>query len=192
MVLFLLAGIGVVSWHQAPRAMACSCADLSIAEKAQSADLVAEGVVVGVDRPENAVSSADDATYTVELTRLWKGPDVPQVAVLSALEGPSCGLEGISEGTTIALFSRDDGGVWRSNLCDGTGPISESTIGEITAALGEPSALTPRAPESTTPSPGGDTGSPALPYTALIVAGAGLAALLVIRWWLRRRAAQAD
>ncbi|MBB1510316.1 hypothetical protein [Tessaracoccus sp. MC1756] len=187
MVLLLLAGIGVVSWQQAPRAAACSCVAQSVTEHAESADLVAEGVVVGVDRPENPQTSMDDATYTVELTRLWKGPEAPQVAVLSPVSGASCGLEGLSEGMTIALFSRDDNGVWRSDLCDGTGPMTEAMAAELSAAEGEPTVLTPSADSSTAPSPGPDNGSPAVLYTALGVAGVALLALVVLGWVRRRR-----
>ena len=62
----LLLGVAAVNWQQAPPAFACSCVIMTTAEQADAAELVAEGVVVGVDRPANPSSSADDVTYTVE------------------------------------------------------------------------------------------------------------------------------
>lgn len=150
-VTLLVAGIGIANWQEAPRAAACSCAVTSSPELAKMADLVAEGVVVGVDRPAEPQSSAEDVTYSVELTRVWKGPDLPQVAVLSAVSGASCGLEGIDEGAVIALFSKEDGDAWRSNLCDGTGPMTDAVEAELTAALGEPTKVTAMA--DTAPAP---------------------------------------
>ncbi|MDO5677786.1 MAG: hypothetical protein Q4G35_09820 [Propionibacteriaceae bacterium] len=192
LVLLLLAGVGVVSWQQAPSAVACSCAVMSTAEHGQLAELVAEGVVVGVDRPVDAQSSLDDATYTVELTRVWKGPtDAPQVAVLSAIEGPSCGWEGIDEGMTIALFAKADGDMWRSSLCDGSGPMNEEMSAELTTALGEPVQVSPATANS--PAPDGDElpqDNLRLVYLGLGAAGVALVLLAVLAWVRQRKSTQ--
>lgn len=188
MVLLLLAGLGVVSWQQAAPAAACSCAALSPAEYADNAGLVAEGTIIGVDRPENPQSSAADVTYTVEVARLWKGPDDPQVAVLSPVSGASCGMENVSEGMRIALYANDDNGTWRSISCDGTGPIDDEIAVQLTSALGEPKALTPAAASSIAPSPAVATGNPAVLYAALGVSATALAALLALGWIRRKRA----
>lgn len=188
MVLLLLAGLGVVNWQQAPSAVACSCALLSPAEYAANADLVAEGTIIGVDRPENAESSAADVTYSVEVARLWKGPDDPQVAVLSPISGASCGLENVAEGMLIALYANDDNGTWRSISCDGTGPADDDIAAQLTTALGEPTTLTPAAETSTAPSPTTEPGNPVLLYAALGVSATALAALLILGWVRRSRA----
>lgn len=164
-VLALLAGTAVVSWQQAPRAVACSCAIGTAEEYAGYADLVAKGTVVGVEVPENPASSADDATYTLELTEVWKGEPTPTIAVLSAISGASCGIEGIAEGMTITVFARRDEGAWHTNLCSGTGPDGE---GLAIAALGDPTPIAPDArptpsPENT-PKPD-ETTSPGPPST---------------------------
>lgn len=185
MVVTLLAAVGAMSWQQAPRAWACDCAVLSTAEYGEAAELVAEGVVVGVDRPANPSSSAEDATYTVELTRVWKGPDAQHVAVLSAIDGASCGIEGIDEGSVIALFAHADGEAWRTVSCDGTRPMDDAAAAELTSALGEPVKVNPAvATPDPQPAPAEDRTN--LLYIGLGAAGVALVVLAVIAWSRQR------
>ncbi len=155
-VLALLAGTVVVSWQQAPRATACSCVLRTPAEYAETADLVATGTVVTVEIPANPTSSADDATYTIDLTGVWKGDAASTITLRAALSSASCGIEGIREGMVLTVFATRDGGDWRTNICDGTGLDAEQTA---IAALGEPTpvAQSPR-PSDDPPGrgPGGD------------------------------------
>lgn len=189
-VVAMLATTLVVSWQQAPRAVACSCAALTPTEQADMASVVARGTVVAVERPANPTSSNDDATYTVELTQAWKGDPPGTVEVLTAVEGASCGWEGIDEGMEIILFAQPDGAAWRSNLCDGSGPVSDEVTAELTAYLGEPSPVepSPGAPSPGAPSAGPSDGagfSLADPRLAgvvmLTLIASGLAAWLVAR-----------
>ncbi|MHA6508098.1 hypothetical protein [Tessaracoccus sp. Y1736] len=180
-VVAMLATTLVVSWQQAPRAVACSCVALTPAEQADMADVVARGTVVLVERPARPTSSLDDATYTVELTQAWKGDPPGTVEVLTAVEGASCGWEGIEEGMEIILFAQPDGAAWRSNLCSGSGPADDGVEAELTADLGEPS---PVEPSPGTPSAGvGLLADPAV-AAGLIVA---LVAAGVAVWFVRRR-----
>lgn len=181
----LLLGVAAVNWQQAPPAFARSCVIMTTAEQADAAELVAEGVVVGVDRPANPSSSADDVTYTVELTRIWKGPDAQHVAVLSALDSASCGISGIEEGAVIALFANQDGEAWRSTLCDGTRPMDDAAAADLTAALGEPVKVNPTA-STPVPTPEGPDEQSNLPYIGLGVAGVALVVLAVLAWMRRR------
>ncbi|MBK7821889.1 MAG: hypothetical protein IPJ61_12650 [Tessaracoccus sp.] len=200
MVLALLAGTVVISWQQAPRAVACSCALSTAEEYAGWAELVAKGTVVKIEIPANPQSSAADATYTMELTDVWKGEPDRTIAVRSAISGASCGIEGIAEGMVITVFATDDGEGWHTNLCSGTGPEGD---GYALAALGEPTPIPgtaePSSPEprptsagpqpatSPEPSPSGDAGgSPLLEgmtMPLLIIAAAGLLAGAL--YWFR-------
>ena len=196
-VLALLAGTVVVSWQQAPRATACSCVLRTPAEYAETADLVATGTVVTVEIPANPTSSADDATYTIDLTGVWKGDAASTITLRAALSSASCGIEGIREGMVLTVFATRDGGDWRTNICDGTGLDAEQTA---IAALGEPTpvAQSPRpsdAPpgrgpsgdevsgEPTTEPPqrpdaeeAGDVGRHGMTVPLIIIAAAGLIA----------------
>ena len=134
----LFAATLVVTWQQAPSAVACSCVALTPAEQADMADVVARGTVVTVSRPASPTSSLEDATYTVDLDEVWKGDPPGSVQVLTAVDGASCGWEGIEEGMEIILFAKADGAAWRSTLCDGSGPVDEGVAAELTAALGAP------------------------------------------------------
>ncbi len=171
----------VTGWQQAPRAWACSCVQMTLEEHADSADLVARGTVVGVDRPANPSSSLDDATYTIALTQAWKGEPAGTVEVLSAVAGASCGWEGIEQGMEIILFAKADGSAWRSNLCDGSTPTDETITAALTVYLGAPAAVDPSPPKPDTA--GGPLSDPAVAGIAVLVlsaAGIGI-------WFARRR-----
>ncbi|MBB1517189.1 hypothetical protein H5398_14630 [Tessaracoccus sp. MC1679] len=185
-VLAMLAATLMVSWQQAPRAVACSCVALTPAEQADMADVVARGTVVLVERPARPTSSLDDATYTVELTQAWKGDPPGTVEVLTAVDGASCGWEGIEEGMEIILFAQPDGAAWRSNLCSGSGPVTEGITADLTAHLGEP---TPVEPSPVEPSPGTPSAGVGLLADPAVAAGliAALVAVGVAVWFVRRR-----
>ena len=72
--------------------------------------------------------------------------------VRAALSSASCGIEGIREGMVLTVFATKDGGDWRTNICDGTGPDAEQTA---IAALGEPLPIS-QAPATTSPRPSQD------------------------------------
>jgi hypothetical protein len=158
-VLALLAGTVVVSWQQAPRAAACSCVLRTPAEYAETADLVATGTVVTVEIPADPTSSADDATYTIDLTGVWKGDAASTITLRAALSSASCGIEGIREGMVLTVFATRDGGDWRTNICDGTGLDAEQTAIAALGHLGRATTLQAvgregtKSPESRPPSP---------------------------------------
>ena len=177
----LFAATLVVTWQQAPSAVACSCVALTPAEQADMADVVARGTVVTVSRPASPTSSLEDATYTVDLDEVWKGDPPGSVQVLTAVDGASCGWEGIEEGMEIILFAQPDGAAWRSNLCDGSGPADDTVAAELTAYLGDPSRVEP--------SPGTPSAGVSLLADPAVAAGliVALVAAGVAVWFVRRR-----
>ena len=177
----LLAATLVVSWQQAPHAAACSCVQLTPTEQADMADVVGRGTVVAVHRPAQPASSLDDATYTVALAQVWKGDPPATMEVLTAVDGASCGWEGIEEGMEIIVFAKSEGGAWRSNLCDGSGPADDGVAAELSAHLGEPTAVAPSPADE--PSGGGGLADPRLAgIITLTLIASGLAA-----WFVSRR-----
>ncbi|MFT3888131.1 MAG: hypothetical protein QM713_08225 [Arachnia sp.] len=166
--LAMLAGSVIVSWQQAPRAAACSCALGSTAEFVEWADLVATASVRKVDMPVVRTSGEDEAVYTMDLTEVWEGAADPRIEVHSAADGAACGIEGIAEGNTIILFASHEDSVWRTNLCSGTGLHSDTLAGELTAALGSPTQIEP------VPEPSGLPGGMTIPL--LIIGASGLLA----------------
>ncbi|SDY77193.1 hypothetical protein [Tessaracoccus flavus] len=140
-LVMVLSGVTLAVVPAAP-AVACSCAVSSTAEYAERADLVAVGTITGREVPENATSSADDATWTVEIDKVYKGDATPTVPVLTALEGPSCGWDHVSSGQTIILFANLDGEDVRSDLCSGTGAFTPELDAELATLLGSPAAPT--------------------------------------------------
>ncbi len=133
----LLAASAVTSWAPAPVAWACSCVAMTTEEYADSADVVARGTVTAVESPADPGSSADDALYTLRIDEVWKGRVTTPATVLSAVDGASCGWEGIEEAMEIVLFGRYDGDDLRSNLCDGSGPADADVTQAIAEHLGD-------------------------------------------------------
>lgn len=178
----LLAATLVVSWQQAPHAAACSCVQLTPTEQADMAGVVARGTVVAVERPARPTSSLEDATYTVALAEVWKGDPPATIQVLTAVDGASCGWEGIEEGMEIILFAQPDGAAWRSTLCDGSAPADDGVAAELSAHLGEPAAVAP----SPADGPSGGGAGLADPWLAgiitLTLVASGLGA-----WFVSRR-----
>jgi LPXTG-motif cell wall-anchored protein len=91
-------------------ACACSCAE----PEADWPDLVFVGVVVDIDRPIMATSSADELTARLLVEQVKRGTAPRYVEVGTALEGPSCGFDFV-EGNRYLVNSREG----RTNLCAG-------------------------------------------------------------------------
>lgn len=175
----ILAGTVGLSWVQAPKAVACSCAISTTAEHAEWAELVASGTVTDVTAPVNPTSSVDPLTFTVELDRVWKGSPAASVTVSTASSSASCGFDSLEKGTQLILFATHMDAIgqpiegWGTNLCSGTGPIDQTVTDELTAFLGEPTQ--PPAPDPVPTAPVEQGGIGLLPPLAL-TAGAALLA----------------
>lgn len=188
----LLAGLSGVSWLQAPKAVACSCAISTPAEQAEWAELVASGTVTDVTAPVNPTSSVDPLTFTVELDRVWKGSPAASVTVSTASSSASCGFDSLEQGTQLILFAGHMDMIgqpiegWGTNLCSGTGQLDQRVAGELTSLLGEPAP--PPTPEPVPTAPVGQGGIGLLPPLAL-TAGAALLAGALSYLRFRRAAA---
>lgn len=151
------------------------------------ADVIARVVVTSVERPQEVRSSADPVTYTALASAVWKGEVASAYVFVSALEGASCGLEGIEEGAEIVLFATSHGdginepadGQYASNLCSGTGPATEELVAELTGLLGDPQE--PVGAETVPDVPGSETGW-FLPAGIAVLAGFGVIAVYIRRY----------
>lgn len=195
MVLALLAGVMVLTWQNPAPAAACSCAVSNVKEQAEVVDIVAEGTVTSADRVLQG-SSTDPVLYQFTPTKVWKGEVTGPLEFTSAADSASCGIEAVEPGTTIMLFARRDGSTWSTNLCDGTGAVTEEKVAELTTLLGEPTAVPAPTQTSSEPPPADSTTvtNPAPPTTGdagdntllmlTIVGGVallGIVATLVVR-----------
>lgn len=206
----LLAGVlGALSLVvlTASPSFACSCAAAGTAQYVDGASVVLTGTVTDTEPPPKrpVMSSGDPVTYTVDVEEWFKGERSDPVEVLSAMDGASCGLEGVRAGQRYVVFASEsrDGELWAS-LCGGTAPWSADLEADVVAATGPgaPSAddtddtadppgvvtagvETAESPEADPPAAKG--GFIAVPVA--IAAGAGLvllAGLLWMRLLLRR------
>lgn len=185
-LLCLVAGL-VVPVLAAGPALACSCADLSLEEQVEAAEVVAQVVVNRTDQPPMA---GGYVTYYVSTTRVWKG-DIPlRFSFLSPQQGPSCGLDGVPAGRELLLLARpgdtgpptEDRGALVTYSCDGTGTATADRIADVTALLGE--GAVPIDPGDPPPAEPGAWG---LPVGVAVVAVAGVLAFLL---WRRRTASK--
>ncbi len=192
-VIALLVGM-VPALAVAGPAWACSCAMATTAEHVERADVVARGVVTGIDRSRVAGSSTDPVLTTVRVSHVWKGPQQPEFVVSSEASGASCGLELNTVGQEIILFAQSEGSGWTANLCNGTAPAASELAGEVEQALGVGTTVSP-APSSPTPT-SAPTSMPTPPPPAIVpaavlwVTGTLLAvavAAIVLAWVGRAR-----
>lgn len=205
----LLAGVlGALSLVvlTASPSFACSCAAAGTEQYVDGASVVLTGTVTDTEPPPKrpVMSSGDPVTYTVDVEQWFKGEGSGPVEVLSAMDGASCGLEGVRAGERYVVFASEsrDGELWAS-LCGGTAPWSADLEADVVAATGPgaPSddtddtadppgvvttgAETAESPEADPPAAKG--GFLAAPVA--LAAGAGLvllAGLLWLRLLLRR------
>ena len=140
----LLTVAGLVLIAPAP-AWACSCAQGDADEFARWADVVVVGTVTDREPPppEEVMSTADPATYTVAVTRVLKGEAAPTTQVLSAISGASCGLEGIEIGAEYVVFAAHDGGELWANGCGGTRLAAPGFVADVEQETGPGRVLEP-------------------------------------------------
>lgn len=136
-------------------AAACSCATASDKANAKNADAVFTGTLLRRDVPAQITSSADLATLTFAVSRVYKGDVAAEQQVTTAVSGASCGLEITGSGPFLVFAGREPATDSRSgsrtlgaNLCGGTRPLDAKAVpasfGEGRAIAAEPiSALGP-------------------------------------------------
>lgn len=128
-------------------ASACSCAMLSLTDKASMAGLIAEVRVTEIRAVGTNGSALPTTIYSVMATRVWKGPVESTYEIASASNGASCGLEGVTVGQRLLLFAQRTDTMlpslsgstpWAASLCGGTGPLTEQAAADVTKLLGSP------------------------------------------------------
>ena len=114
------------------------------------------------------MSSMDPVTYTFDVERAFKGDPSGTVPVLSAMDGASCGLEGVRVGQRYVVFaSAGRGGDLWASLCGGTAPWSADLQADVVAATG------PGTPDPPSAAPAGLAGSADAPDPETRPTGAG-------------------
>lgn len=162
-------------------AFACSCAQISVADSVEHADLVVSGSIEDRDEGPFKVirSSGDPVTYTVAVDEVLKGESGPVTKVESAAEGASCGLE-VEVGRSYVIFAgAGDDGVYQANLCGGTREASPEFVADVVAITGPGTA-----PDESILPPSGGPPVVAMAVGGALLAGAAVVAAVVLR---RRR-----
>ncbi len=183
LLLAVLAGmVSVVS--PSTSAWACSCEELTLAEQAASADLVARVEVLQVDDDD----LARPIVYTVWPREVWKGDVGKAFRVETPQQESACGLPGIPEGEDLLLmgFVTSSGG-YETGLCTGTRAATGEAVDEVVAALGPGTQVTgePLPVDESTGDPGAvdPTTGPDAVDPWFTVAATVLAALLGVVLW---------
>ncbi len=136
----LVSGFVVVGPGAAPAA-ACSCVGFTDAQSFDRADAVFVGEVVGYEPPpqKDVMSSGDPATWTFEVSGVYKGEVTSTQEVVSEVDGASCGLE-IPQRGEFVVFATSNGfalepgeGQYYAGLCGGTrstaaGPLEVEVV----------------------------------------------------------------
>ncbi|MBK8446828.1 MAG: hypothetical protein IPL41_09170 [Micropruina sp.] len=169
-----------------PVACACSCAPVTTADALARSSAVFEGEVVAAGAPTGGFS-AELVSYTITVSRVFKGSVPAQVVVRSEASEASCGIVLKGHVVVFASGASDD---LRTTLCSVPEKLDRAELGEGT----NPASTTPTPTASTTEA--GSTPTPlpdALADSALDAAPlvlwtlAGLVAVAVLVSWLVRR-----
>lgn len=175
----LLLALSVVVVGAAP-SFACSCAGGAPEDFVDRADVVMLGTVTDREGPpwRPVMSSADLATYTVEVETVFKGDAAPTTYIQTADSGASCGLEGIKTGDRYVLFADRQDDALRANLCGGSAPATDQLVADVRAATGGESSPESQAPAGTPPPTLGAT----LAMPVALGSGAVLALMAAVLW----------
>lgn len=156
-------------------AFACSCSSDSWAGHVDNADLVVRGTIKDRDAPLFADLRSDDSvTYTVAVSKVFKGESGGAILVESAGSGASCGLE-VEVGRDYVLFANaGTKGVYDANLCGGTSRATASSIAKTSAITGR---ATPPDKSTAAPADAPSMAALAVGGFAAAVLGAGFVVL---------------
>jgi len=158
----------------APVASACSCADLTLQEQVDSADVVAR-VIVEKAKVAEREDGGKQVVLTMRPTRVWKGKVVSKFPVTTALDIPECGLGALEDGTDLLLFASELEGKYSAERCGGTTEASEEGIAALVELAGNGEFIDPVV--------GDEPGAFVWP-TITAIAAVLLVVGLVVSWWI--------
>jgi hypothetical protein len=116
LVLMMLAARFVVPL--ASRAHACSCLGLSPQQYLERADMVFIGRVDSI-APAGGDPRQPRMTMTFSIQRVWKGPAVSTVDVVSSPGSVSCGVD-FGASTTALIYAQRTADGFMTGICSGT------------------------------------------------------------------------
>jgi len=128
-ILLLAAGMVLVSPSVA---LACSCAQTSVAQQTKDADTVVGGTLEWV--ADNGI----DRTYSVAVDQVFKGIAGLREKVHSPADEASCGLGELATDKQYVFFvNGKHPGRLTATLCGGTAPYGEQVVTEVQKETGE-------------------------------------------------------
>lgn len=151
------------------RALACLCVapGLPAEEMARSAAVLA-GRVLRIDAPRGGMVSTGDPVHVVfQVERVWKGPAVHNLVIVTARHSVSCGFP-FEVGQEYLVYARAVEGELHTSICSRTAPLAAA--GEDLAALGPGMAMAPA--EAEPPAANAWAAVPMILFAAGILAGA--------------------
>lgn len=132
LALALIVALAATALHQPRATYACSCIQPGPpAEAAAQSQAVFAGTVSDIT-PASATTGALLVTFDVQQS--WKGPEGPQLTVVTADNSASCGFE-FTRGEEYLVYSVAQEGQLTTGLCSRTAALAAA--GEDLGALGE-------------------------------------------------------
>ena len=118
-----IVALGAAVLALAGDALACSCSPIVLERSLPRVDGAFVGTLLERREPPPAKiqTSADPVTLVFRVEQVYRGDIENRIAVVTARDGASCGLE-VGVGQRIGLLLDRDGEVWRSNLCSQVDP----------------------------------------------------------------------
>jgi hypothetical protein len=136
---FVLIAVSIIGLMFVPTTIhACSCAESASAQaELQQQTAVFSGKVIAVKKPFKLLirSSADPVNVTFLVDRVWKGDVGKKVSLITAMSGPSCGID-FDENQEYLVYAHGDMADLKASLCSRTQVFL--TSGKDIEALGAP------------------------------------------------------
>jgi hypothetical protein len=149
LLVLLLVGLTTVVLTSAA-AQACTCKNLTLAQKVKRADGVFSGTVTMASGP-TTVRKRQVMSYDVKVDRVYKGDvSTQRVTVKSDADASACGLANLSPDNRYLFFVRANGANLLASSCGGTGPATSAKTQRIVALLGQGTTPVPPTPAEAT------------------------------------------
>ncbi len=143
----VISALLVAFWAVPPRAHACKCRPLPVAEAASSARAVFEGRVVAIEAPKE---ENGDARVQLAVVRAWKGLHTEETLWIETRSEPAaCGYVFVADESYLVYAEGESNDALRVHSCSRTQPVAEASEDLQVLGMGSVPNSPPKTPELT-------------------------------------------
>ena len=106
---------------------ACSCAQLSLDEYINEADLIFVGKATRISKPFITIDPTEAVKVSLDVTRAYKGDVGKEITIETPQDSASCGYS-FEEGGEYLVYGTKENGITSTNLCSGTKNLRDADV----------------------------------------------------------------